>query len=80
MSNWRIGATWKVQELLELFTQNVLDETGSTGDVEVYKRKSETVQSAGALSALLAMLFGLQMLLAMLFALQMVKGWFEYWH
>ena len=45
-----------MHELFELFTQSELDDSGSTGDAEEYKRDTETVVFAGALSALLAML------------------------
>ena len=43
-----------MRELLELFTQNELSDTGSTGDAEEYERETETVIFAAALSALLA--------------------------
>ena len=54
--NRQVRAVRQEHELLELFTQNELAETGSAGDAEEYKRESETVSVtfAGALFALLA--------------------------
>ena len=49
----------QVRELFEMFTQSESDKIDSTGDAEEYKRESETVIFAGALFALLAMLFWL---------------------
>ena len=46
-----------MRELFEMFTQSESDKIDSTGDAEEYKRESETVIFAGALFALLAMLF-----------------------
>ena len=46
-----------MHELWELFTQSKLGDTDSTGDSEEYDRESRTVPFAGALLALLAMLF-----------------------
>ena len=50
-----------MHELLELFPQNELDDTGSTGDAQEYGRdhESENVIVAGALFALSAMWFWL---------------------
>ena len=50
-----------MHEFLELFSQRKLGDTDSIGDAEEYERESETVTFAGALSALLAMLFWLFM-------------------
>ena len=44
-------AVRQVRELLELFTQSELADTGSTGDVEEYKREPATLLFASALFA-----------------------------
>ena len=57
LDRW-IRAVRQVHELLELFIQNKLADTGSTGDAEEYERESDTALFASALFALLAMMFG----------------------
>ena len=55
MSDRQNRAVRQVHEVLELFTQSELDDNGGTG--EEYEKESETVIFAGAVLALLAMLF-----------------------
>ena len=52
MSDMQVRALRQVHELLELFTQNELADTGNTGDAGEYKRESETVKFATLLLAL----------------------------
>ena len=54
-------------DLSALVTQNELDDTGSTGDVEESEKEPETGLSAGDLPALLAKMI----------CLLTVKVWFE---
>ena len=56
ISDRQVRAVKKVHKRLDLFTQSDLGDADSTGDAEEYKRDTETVVFAGALSALLAML------------------------
>ena len=60
-------AVRQVRELLELFTQSELADTGSTGDVEESEKEPETGLSDGDLPALLAKMI----------CLLTVKVWFE---
>ena len=57
ISNRQVRAVRGVHDLLELFTESKLGDTDSAADAEEYKRESKTVVFAGALFALLAMLF-----------------------
>ena len=57
-------------KLFKLFTQHELTDAGSRGEAEKYEREFETVTFAGALFALLAMLF---------WSLS-TKAWFQKYH